>query len=71
MKGAEIQWAWHVRPQQIRAGEVKCCTLDRKLGDVRVAQGECSHRLDVVSWHQRLVILGDCYATTESEAVYC
>jgi hypothetical protein len=42
--------------------------LDHKLGDIRVAQSECGHRHDVVSWHQRIVFLGDCYATTESEA---
>lgn len=58
-------------PEHTRDGNVEGCdiTLDYKLGGVQVAQGECGHRLGVVSWHQRIVFLGDCYATTESEAV--
>jgi hypothetical protein len=56
-------------PQHIQDGEANCCALDYKLGGVRVARSECGHRLDDVSWHQRLVFLGDCYATTETEAV--
>lgn len=69
MKGAEMQRARHVHPQHIQDGEVYCCALDYKLGGVRVAESECGHRLGVVSFHQRIVLLGDCYTTTESEAV--
>ncbi len=41
----------------------------KELGGVRVAHGKCGYRLDVVPWHQRIVFLGDCYATTESKAI--
>jgi hypothetical protein len=64
-----MQRTRYVHPQHIRDGKVNCCALDHELGGVRVAEGECGHRLDVVSWHQRIVFLGDCYATTEFEAV--
>lgn len=56
-----MQWIRHVHPQHGRDGGLRCCTLDHRLGGVRVAQGGCGHRLELFSWHQQMVFHGLIY----------